>query len=152
MEALSGGQPQRAVLHPSILSPYHRLATFFAARLRDHGILELVTSAICQLARQLEENGAPIDYARGRRLPRLSQARLDVTAWRRQRYILSRPATWRHHHRLDNATLPTAPVREHFARLRLIELLTGTAPATCPNRRRWPLASARDTRPWRFFG
>jgi hypothetical protein len=85
MEALSGGQPQRAVLHPSILSPY-------------------------------------------------------------------RPATWRHHHRLDNATLPAAPVREHFARLRLIELLTGTAPATCPNRRRWPLASARDTRPWRFFG
>src|SRR5207245_515710 len=50
------------------------LATF-SARLREHGVLQPVTAAICQLARKLEENGAPIDYARRRRLPRLAQAR-----------------------------------------------------------------------------
>src|SRR5580658_9473627 len=48
---------------------------------------EPVTAAICQLARQLEDNGTPIDYAR-RPMPRLAQAQLDVTAWRRQRHIL----------------------------------------------------------------
>jgi hypothetical protein len=95
------------------------LATF-SARLREHGILEQITAAICQLARQLEENGAPIDYARRRRLPRLAQAPLDVTAWHRQRYLL------------NGASRPAAPVREYFARLRLIELLTGTHPRYLP--------------------
>jgi hypothetical protein len=59
-----------------------RLATF-TARLRQDGFLEPVTAALCRLARQLDEHGAPVDYARRRRLRRLSQARLDVTAWRR---------------------------------------------------------------------
>jgi hypothetical protein len=58
--------------------------------------LEPVTAAICQLARQLDDNGTPIDYARRRRLPRLAQA------------------------------------REHLARLRLIEMLTGTHPRYLP--------------------
>ncbi len=84
--------------------PSSRLATF-TARLRHHGILEPVTAAICQLARQLEEHGTPVDYARRRRLRRLAQAQLDITAWRRQRYILTR-----------HATLPAASVQEQYAR------------------------------------
>src|SRR5712691_7766994 len=44
------------------LEPFHssRLATF-TARLRQHGILEPVTAAICQLARKLDEHGTPVD-------------------------------------------------------------------------------------------
>jgi hypothetical protein len=106
--------------------PASRLATF-TARLRQHGTLEPVTSAICQLARQLDEHGTPIDYARRRRLGRISQARLDITAWRRQRYLLTR-----------RASLPAAPVQEHYARLRLIELLTGTHPRYLPEPLRLP--------------
>ena len=70
------------------LEPVHgsRLATF-TARLRQHGVLEPVTAAICQLARRLDEHGAPVDYARRRRLRRLSQAQLDVAGWRRQRVL-----------------------------------------------------------------
>jgi hypothetical protein len=56
--------------------PSSRLATF-TARLRQHGILEPVTSAICQLARKLDEHGTRVDYARRRRQRRLSQAQLD---------------------------------------------------------------------------
>lgn len=110
-------------LHPSHPSD---LATF-AARLRKHAILEPVTAAICQLARKLDEHGAPVDYARRRRLRRLSQAQLDITAWRRQRYLLAR-----------HASLPAAPVQEHLARLRLIELLTGTHPRYLPDPLRLP--------------
>jgi len=110
------------------LEPFHssRLATF-TARLRQDGILEPVTAAICQLARKLDEHGAPVDYARRRRLRRLSQAQLDITAWRRQRYILTR-----------HASLPAAPVQEQYARLRLIELLTGTHPRYLPEPLRLP--------------
>jgi hypothetical protein len=116
-------------LHPAHPSD---LATF-ASRLRKHAILEPVTAAICQLARQLEDNGTtPIDYARRRRLPRLAQAQLDVTAWRRQRDILRHPATWGQRQQPGDTTLPAAPVREHLARLRLIELLTGTHPRYLP--------------------
>jgi hypothetical protein len=115
-------------LHPAHPSD---LATF-ASRLRKHAILEPVTAAICQLARQLEDNGTPIDYARRRRLPRLAQAQLDVTAWRRQRHILRHPATWGQPQQPDNTTLPADPVREHLARLRLIEILTGTHPRYLP--------------------
>jgi hypothetical protein len=115
-------------LHPAHPSD---LATF-ASRLRKHAILEPVTAAICQLARQLEDNGTPIDYARRRRLPRLAQAQLDVTAWRRQRYILRHPATWGQPQQPGGTALPAAPVREHLARLRLIELLTGTHPRYLP--------------------
>ena len=110
------------------LQPFRsgRLATF-TARLRQHGILEPVTAALCQLARKLDEHGAPVDYARRRRLRSLSQARLDVTAWRRQRYLLTR-----------HASLPAAPVQEQLARLRLIELLTGTHPRYLPEPLRMP--------------
>jgi hypothetical protein len=97
-----------------------RLATF-TARLRQHGVLEPVTAAICQLARKLDEHGAPVDYARRRRLRRLSQARPDTAAWHRQRYILT-----------CRASLPAAPVQEQLARLRLIELLTGSDPRYLP--------------------
>ena len=106
--------------------PSSRLATF-TARLRQHGILEPVTAAICQLARKLDEHGALVDYARRRRLRRLSQAQLDVTAWHRQRYLLTR-----------RASLPATPVEEQFARLRLIELLTGTHPRYLPEPLRLP--------------
>ena len=53
------------------LQPVHgnRLASF-TARLREHRVLEPVAAAICQLARKLDEHGAPIDYARRRRLRR----------------------------------------------------------------------------------
>jgi hypothetical protein len=106
--------------------PAGRLATF-TARLRQHGVLEPVTSAICQLARQLDKHGAEVDYARRRRLGRISQAQLDIAAWRRQRYLLTR-----------RARLPAAPVQEQYARLRLIELLTGTHPRYLPEPLRLP--------------
>jgi TniQ len=114
------------------LEPFHssRLATF-TVRLRQHGILEPVTAALCQLARKLQENGAPVDYARRRRLRRLSQAQLDVAAWHRQRHI---------HH----ASLPAAPVQEQFARLRLIELLTGTHPRYLPAPLQLPVRRSQD--------
>jgi hypothetical protein len=107
------------------------LATF-CARLREHGVLEPVTAATCQLARQLEENGAPIDYARRRRLPRLAQAPLDVTAWHRQRYLL------------NGTSRPAAPAGEYFARLRLIELLTGTHPRYLPGQLRLPSSRSQQ--------
>jgi hypothetical protein len=121
-------------LHPAHPSD---LATF-TSRLRKHGVLEPVTAAICQLARRLEDNGTPIDYARRRRLPRLAQAQLDLNAWRRQRQILRHPATWGHPQQPDDTTLPAAPVREHLARLRLIELLTGTHPRYLPDELQLP--------------
>jgi hypothetical protein len=111
--------------------PAGRLA-IFTARLHQHGVLEPVTAAICQLARALEENGTPIDYARRRRLRRLSEAQLDVTGWRRQRYFLTHPDTWAHRRHLDHTDPPAAPVQEHYARLRLIELLTCTHPSYLP--------------------
>ena len=49
----------------------------FTALLRQHGALEPVTAAICRLARNLDQHGAPvIDYARRRRQSRLSHAPL----------------------------------------------------------------------------
>jgi hypothetical protein len=99
------------------LQPVHgnRFATFIA-RLRQRGVLEPVTAAICQLARGLGDHGAPVDYARRRRLRRLCEAQLDVTGWRRQRYFLTHPDTWAHRRHLDRADLPATPVQEHFAR------------------------------------
>jgi hypothetical protein len=126
--AVTGAEDYRTAQELLGLEPFHssRLATF-TARLRQDGILEQVTAAICQLARNLDEHGAPVDYARRRRLRRLSQARLDVAAWRSQRCLLTR---------LDS--LPAAPVQEQFARLRLIELLTGTHPRYLPGPLRPP--------------
>ena len=71
-------------------------------------------------------HGAPVDYARRRRLRRFSRARLDTDSWRRQRYFLTRPATWAQRRYPGHASLPAAPVQEQLARFRLIELLTGT--------------------------
>ncbi len=121
------------------LQPVHgnRLATF-TARLREHQVLAPVTAAICQLARKLDEHGAPIDYARRRRLRRLSQAQLDVTGWRRQQYLLTHPDTRSRRHHPGRAGLPADPDREHLARLRLIELLTGTHPCYLPEPLRLP--------------
>ena len=97
----------------------------FTALLRQHGALEPVTAAICQLARNLDRHGAPvIDYARRRRQGRLCQAPLDAGSWRSQRGLLlaqhGRPAP------------SGAPAHEQLARLRLIELLTGTHPRYLP--------------------
>jgi hypothetical protein len=127
------------------LQPVHSARfSAFTARLGQHGVLNQVTGAICQLARKLEEHGAPIDYARRRRLRRFSQAQLDVTGWRRQRYFLTHPATWTHRRHLDHASLPATPVQEHFARLRLIELLTGTHPHYLPAPLRLPERRHQD--------
>ena len=137
--ALTGAEDYRTAQELLGLEPFHssRLATF-TARLRQHGILEPVTAAICQLARKLDEHGAPIDYARRRRLRRFSQAQLDTAAWRRQRYFLTHPATWAQRRHLDHASPPAAPVQEQFARLRLIDLLTGTHPRYLPGPLRLP--------------
>jgi hypothetical protein len=126
--AVTGTEDYRTAQQFLGLEPFHssRLATF-TARLRQNGILEPVTSAICRLARQLDKHGTPIDYARRRRQRRISQAQLDVTAWRRQRCLLA-----------SRASRPAAPVQEQFARLRLIELLTGTHPRYLPEPLRMP--------------
>ena len=50
------------------------------------------------------------------------------------RHLLTRPDTWAHCRHASHAELPAAPIQEHLARLRLIELLTGTHPATYPGR------------------
>jgi len=73
--AVTGAEDYRTAQELLGLNPFHssRLATF-TAWLRQNGILEPVTTAICQLARKLDEHGAPVDYARRRRLRRLSQA------------------------------------------------------------------------------
>jgi hypothetical protein len=115
-----------------------------SARLRQDGILEPVTAAICQLARKLDEHGAPVDYARRRRLRRFSQAQLDTDSWRRQRYFLTHPATWAQRRHLDHVCLPAAPVQEQLARLRLIELLTATHPRYLPGPPRLPERRSQD--------
>ncbi len=143
---VTGAEDYRAAQELLGLQPFEpsRLATF-TARLPEHGILEPVTAALCQLARNLEESGAPVDYARRRRLRRFSQARLDVAGWRRQRYFLTHPATWAERRHLDHASLPAAaPVQEQFARLRLIELLTGTHPRYLPEPLRLPERRSQD--------
>jgi regulatory helix-turn-helix LysR family protein len=143
--ASAGAADYRTAQELPGLQPVHgnRFATFIA-RLREHGVLEPVTAAICQLARRLDEHGAPVDYARRRRLRRLSQAQLDVAGWRRQRYFLTHPDTWAHRRHLDRADLPAAPVQEHFARFRLIELLTGTHPYYLPEPLQLPERRGQD--------
>ncbi len=137
--ATAGADGYRTAQELLGLQPVHgnRFASF-TARLRRHGVLEPVTAAICQLARNLDEHGAPIDYARRRRLHRLSQAPLDVTGWRRQRHLLTHPDTRAHRRHPNHADLPAAPEKEHLARLRLIELLTGTHPCYLPEPLRLP--------------
>jgi hypothetical protein len=152
--AVTGAEDYRTAQQLLGLEPFDssRLATF-TARLRQDGILEPVTAAICQLARNLDQYGAPIDYARRRRLRRFSQAQLDTDTWRRQRYFLTHPATWAQRRHLDHASPRAAPVQEQFARLRLIELLTGThprylpGPLQLPERRRQDYAEFAFTMP-----
>jgi hypothetical protein len=71
--AVTGAEDYRTAQQLLGLEPFDssRLATF-TARLRQDGFLEPVTAAICQLARKLDEHGAPVDYARRRRLRRFS--------------------------------------------------------------------------------
>jgi hypothetical protein len=92
----------------------------FTALLRQHGALEPVTAAICQLARNLDQHGPVIDYARRRRQGSLCDAPLDAGSWCGQHGLLL--AQHGQH----------APVQEQLARLRLIELLTGTHPRYLP--------------------
>jgi hypothetical protein len=143
--AVTGAEDYRTAQELLGLEPFDssRLATF-TARLRQDGILEPVTAAICQLARKLDEHGAPVDYARRRQLRRFSQARLDTAAWRRQRYFLTHPATWAQRRHLDHADRPAAPVQEQLARLRLIELLTGNHPRHLPGPLRLPERRSQD--------
>jgi hypothetical protein len=143
--AVTGAEDYRTAQELLGLEPFHssRLATF-TARLRQDSILEPVTAAICLLARKLDEHGAPVDYARRRRLRRFSQAQLDTDSWRRQRYFLTHPATWAQRRHLDHATLPAAPVQEQLARLRLIEFLTGTHPRYLPGPLRLPERRSQD--------
>ena len=93
---------------------------------------------------QARRHGAPIDYARRRRLRSLSQAKLDTAGWRRGRYFLTHPDTWAHRRHASHADLPAAPVQEHLARLRLIELLTGTHPCYLPEPLRLPERDRQD--------
>ena len=143
--AVTGTEDYRTAQELLGLEPFpsSRLATF-TARLRQDGILEPVTAALCQLARNLDEHGTPIDYARRRRLRRFSQAQLDTAAWQRQRYFLTHPTTWAQRRHLDHASPPAAPVQEQFARLRLIELLTGTHPRYLPEPLRLPVRRSQD--------
>ena len=135
--ASAGADSYRTAQELLGLQPVHgnRFASF-TARLRKHQVLEPVAAAICQLARKLDQHGTPIDYARRRR--RFSRAQLDVTSWRRQRHLLTHPDTRAHRRHLGRADLPAAPVEEHLARLRLIELLTGTHPCYLPGPLRLP--------------
>jgi hypothetical protein len=135
---LTGAADYRTAQQLLGLQPVHgsRFASAIA-RLREHGTLEPVSEAICQLARQLAKHGTPIDYARRRRRRRFSEAQLDVTGWRRQRYLLTHPGGWKRHP-LDHTGLPAAPLQEHLARLRLIEILTGTHPYYLPEPLRLP--------------
>ena len=141
--ASAGADSYRTAQELLGLQPVHgnRFASF-TARLRKHRVLEPVAAAICQLACNLDEHGTPIDYARRRR--RFSQAQLDVTGWRCQRYLLTHPGTRAHRRHLNRADLPAAPAREHLARLRLIELLTGTHPCYLPGPLRLPGRRSRD--------
>jgi len=135
-------QAQEALGH----TPLADAAKFSAltSRLRQESSLDPVLSALTQLARQLDNHGAPIDYSRRRRLRRLAQAQLDTTEWRRRRFFLTHPDTWAWRRHLDRADLPALPRQEKFARLYLIELLTGTHPYFLPPPLRLPERGGQD--------
>jgi hypothetical protein len=125
----------------------------FIARLRQHEAFEPVTAAICQLVRKPDEHGTPIDYARRRRLRRLSEARLDVTSWRRQRYFLTHPDTSAHRCHIDHADLPAATFQERLARLPPVAAravrLTAAQPQGHRRRDRYPRQQPRCGSPQR---
>ena len=81
------------------------------------------------------------NVTRPERLRRIVQGlrRIDVPL-----VFPAHPRTWAHRRHLDRADPPATPVHEHFARLRLIELLTGTHPCYLPGPLRLPKRHSRD--------
>lgn len=140
MVASAGASDYRTAQELLGLSPVRAASAFtgFLSRLREHGTLDPVLSAACQLARRLDEHGAPVGYARRRHLPSLSQAQLDVTGWRHQRSLLTGTGSLGWRPTRNGTGLPAGPRHELFARLRLIELLTGTHPCYLPGPLRLP--------------
>jgi hypothetical protein len=102
--------------------------TEFLYRLRQLGALEPVLACTSQLARRLEEHGAPVDYARRRQLRSLTRARLDIAGWRREASRLPDPYILSCRPKGKFVRLPHSAANEPFARLRLIEILTGIHP------------------------
>ena len=130
--ASTGAEDYRTAQELLGLQPVHgsRLATF-TARLRQHGVLEPVTAAICQLARNLDQHGAPVsttpagDGCAASPRPSSTPPAGAASAY----FLTSGPGP---PPSLDHADLPATPAQEHLARLRLIELLTGTHPRYLP--------------------
>ncbi len=89
----------------------------FTKKLRQASAWEPVLAVLSQLARTLDDHPAPIDYGRRRRWRRLSAATLDDKAWR----AACKQIRYR-----------TSERQERFARLHLIELLTGSHPYYFP--------------------
>ncbi|SDM26310.1 regulatory helix-turn-helix protein, lysR family [Lentzea albidocapillata subsp. violacea] len=89
----------------------------FTKTLREAGAWEPVLAVLGQLARALDDQPAPIDYGRRRRWRRICAATLDSTAWRATCAQICHRSSER---------------QERFARLHLIELLTGSHPYHYP--------------------
>ena len=126
------GTPRPGAVPPGNRSQLHRPAP-------RAQVLEPVTAAICQLARDLDQHGAPASTTpAGGGKARFSQAQLDAKL-----APPARPPTRADTGTAATAPRPGAPAHEQFARLRLIELLTGTHPRYLPG----PLRLPQRTRP-----
>ncbi|MFE3783346.1 hypothetical protein ACFXPA_34815 [Amycolatopsis sp. NPDC059090] len=90
---------------------------YFTKKLRQAGAWEPVVAVLSQLARTLDDHPAPIDYGRRRRWRRLCAATLHGTAWRAA---------------CTQIRYRSSERQERFARLHLIELLTGSHPCHFP--------------------
>lgn len=88
---------------------------YIAPRLQQAGALDAVLSALSELARKLDEHGAPIDYARRRAL--FNPAPFNHQAWREHCDHIG----YQRHRRQENT-----------ARILLTELLTGNHPRYFP--------------------
>ncbi|NKQ57335.1 LysR family transcriptional regulator [Amycolatopsis sp. K13G38] len=106
----------------------------FTKKLRQSGTWEPVLSALGQLARQLDEHPAPIDYGRRRRWRRISAADLNRVTWQAA---------------CTQIRYRSSERQERFARLRLIELLTGNHPYYLPDP--LTLSPARDGEDYSAF-
>lgn len=106
----------------------------FTKKLRQIGTWEPVLSALSQLARQLDEHPAPIDYGRRRRWRRISTAGLNRATWQAA---------------CTQIRYRSSDRQERFARLRLIELLTGNHPYYFPEP--LTLSPARDGEDYSAF-
>jgi hypothetical protein len=76
---------------------------------------------------------------------RRRMAQLDADGWNRQRSLL--PGSWSWRPRTSRATgggMPAVSLREHFARFRLIELLTGIHPRYLPGPAQLTGCQSRD--------